>query len=125
MTAADPLLLIHVNLFRAGLLISLIVGVWGIVTFVRRGAASGGLRSTLVLTALLFAVQGVIGLLLLATSHHLKDKLHILYGVLLLIALPIAASYVGQDRRREPLVYGIAGLVMAALAIRAFMTGAA
>lgn len=119
----DPLLLVHVNLFRAGLLISLIVGGWGFLTFFRKRSASGGLRSTLVLTALLFVVQGLWGLLLLATGHHLKDRLHVLYGVLLVIALPIAASYVGQDRRREPLVYGIVGVLMAALAVRALMTG--
>jgi hypothetical protein len=94
-----------------------------LVTYFRKGTASGGLRSTLVLTAALFVVQGLWGLLLLATSHHLRDSLHILYGVLLVIALPIAASYVGQNRRREPLVYGIVGLIMAALTIRAFMTG--
>ena len=119
----DPLLLVHVNLFRAGLLISLIVAGWGLFTYLRRGTASGGLRSTLVLTAILFVVQGLWGLLLLVTGHHLKDSLHVLYGVLLVIALPIAASYVGQNRRREPLVYGVVGLIMAALTIRAFMTG--
>ena len=119
----DPLLLVHVNLFRAGLLISLIVGGWGLSTFVRKGSASGALRSTLVLTALLFFVQGLVGLLLLLTGHHLRDNLHLLYGVLLVIVLPIAASYVGQDRRREPLVYGLFGLIMAALTIRALMTG--
>ena len=74
----DPLLLVHVNLFRAGLLISLIVAGWGLFTYLRRGTASGGLRSTLVLTAILFVVQGLWGLLLLATGHHLKDSLHVL-----------------------------------------------
>ena len=44
----DPLLLIHVNLFRAGLLISLIIAGWGFVTYFRKGTASGGLRSALV-----------------------------------------------------------------------------
>ena len=119
----DPLVLVHVNLFRAGVLISLIIAGWGFATYVRQGTASGGLRSTLVLAAALFLIEGLWGLLLLATGHHLADRLHLLYGVLLVIALPIAASYVGQDRRREPLVYGIVGLLLAALAIRAFMTG--
>ncbi|HYM50285.1 MAG TPA: hypothetical protein VET65_06890 [Candidatus Limnocylindrales bacterium] len=119
----DPVLTIHRNLFVAGLLISLVVGVWGIVTYLRKRMASGALRSTLVLTALLFTVQGAIGLVLFFTGHPLRDKLHFLYGVLLVLALPIAASYVSQNRRREPLIYGIVGLIMAALAIRAFSTG--
>jgi hypothetical protein len=120
---ADPLLALHTGLFRAGLLISLIVGIWGIVTYVRKGEASGGLRSTLVLSVLLFVIQGLVGVVLLVTGHHLKDNLHVLYGILLVIALPVAASYAtGQTRRREPLVFGIAGLIMAALTVRAFMT---
>lgn len=118
------LLVLHIGLFRAGLLITAVIGVWGLVTYFRKQPSSGSFRATLVLTEGLFIVQGVIGVLMFANGRRPHDNLHWLYGVLLVIVLPIAMSYVsGRDSRREPLVYGIAGLFMAGLTIRAFTTG--
>ena len=43
--------------------------------------------------------------------------------MLLIVTLPIAASYTSShDKRREALVFGIAGLFMTGLAIRALTT---
>ena len=119
------LLLLHDGLFRTGLLITAFIGVWGLVTYFRKQPSSGSFRATLVLTEALFIVQGLVGVLTFANGRRPHDTLHWLYGVLLVIVLPIAMSYVsGRDPRREPLVYGIAALFMAGLTIRAFTTGA-
>jgi len=110
--------------FRVGLLITVIVGIWGLVTYFRRQPTSGGYRSLLVITEGVFILQGLIGLGLFLGGRRPHDSLHWLYGVLLVIALPIAATYAsGREGRRESLVYGIAGLFMAGLTIRAFGTG--
>ena len=119
------LLLLHTGLFRTGLLITAFIGVWGLVTYFRKQPSSGSFRATLVLTEALFIIQGLVGVLMFANGRRPHDNLHWLYGVLLVIVLPIAMSYVsGRDPRREPLVYGIAALFMAGLTIRAFGTGA-
>jgi len=119
------LLLLHTGLFRTGLLITAFIGVWGLVTYFRKQPSSGSFRATLVLTEALFIVQGVVGVLMFANGRRPHDNLHWLYGVLLVIVLPIAMSYVsGRDPRREPLVYGVAALFMAGLTVRAFTTGA-
>jgi len=119
------LLLLHNGLFRTGLLITAFIGVWGLVTYFRKQPSSGSFRATLVLTEALFIIQGLVGVLMFANGRRPHDNLHWLYGVLLVIVLPIAMSYVsGRDPRREPLVYGIAALFMAGLTIRAFTTGA-
>ena len=78
------------------------------------------------MTEILLVAQGLIGgLLFVAGNKRPHDGLHILYGVLLVIALPIGASYTSSHAaRREPLVYGIVGLFMAGLTIRAITTGA-
>jgi heme A synthase len=127
LSVVDPssvLLVIHNGLFRTGLLITAFIGVWGLVTYFRKQPSSGSFRATLVLTEVLFIVQGVVGVLTFANGRRPHDNLHWLYGVLLVIVLPIAMSYVsGRDPRREPLVYGIAGLFMFGLALRASMTG--
>ncbi|HEX9095530.1 MAG TPA: hypothetical protein VF990_05445 [Candidatus Dormibacteraeota bacterium] len=103
----------------------MVIGVWGLVSYFRKQPSSGSFRATLVLTEALFIVQGLVGVLMFANGKRPNDNLHWLYGVLLVIVLPIAMSYVsGRDSRREPLVYGIAGLFMAGLTIRAFTTGA-
>ena len=121
----SALLVLHTGLFRTGLLITAFIGVWGLVTYVRKQPSSGSFRATLVLTEALFIIQGLVGVLMFANGRRPHDNLHWLYGVLLVIVLPIAMSYVsGRDPRREPLVYGIAALFMAGLSIRAFTTGA-
>ncbi len=103
----------------------MIVGIWGLVTYFRKLPSGGSFRATLILTEALFILQGLVGVLMFASGRRPHDNLHWLYGVLLVIVLPIATSYVsGRDPRREPLVYGIAGLFMVGLTIRALTTGA-
>ncbi len=117
------LLILHQGLFRAGVLITLIVAGWGLVTWLRKQPASGGYRSTLVLTEVLFVLQALVGIGLYVTGRRPHDTLHLLYGVLLIVTLPIAASYTSShEKRREPLIFGIAGLFMTGLAIRALTT---
>lgn len=117
------LLTLHQGLFRAGVLITLAIAGWGLITWLRKQPASGGYRSTLVLTEALFVLQALVGVGLYLGGRRPHDGLHLLYGVLLLITLPIAASYTsGRDKRREALVFGIAGLFMTGLAIRALTT---
>lgn len=123
MMAADPLIALHRIGFNAALLMSLLLAGWGLFTFFARRPLSGAYRSTLYLAEGLFIVQGLLGLLLLATAHRLRDPLHILYGVLLVIAIPVGAGYSsGWAGRRQALVFGIMGLIMAAFTIRALMT---
>lgn len=115
----------HNGLFRAGLLITVIIGIWGLMMYFRKLAPGGGFRSTLVLTEALFISQGLVGVVMFLSGRRPHDGLHWLYGVLLVIVLPIAATYTsGRDSRREALVYGIAGFFMTGLTIRALTTGA-
>ena len=110
-------------MFRAGVFITVIIAVWGLFMFFRRVSAGASYRSTLVLTEALFVVQGLIGLGLVGAGSRPKDPLHWLYGILLVITLPIAATYpAARDEKRQSLVYGIVGLFMAGLCIRAWMT---
>ncbi len=120
------LTLVHQRLALAGVLITLIIGLWGLFMFWRKRPATSGYRSTLVMTEFLFLAQGLLGAILyLAGNKRPHDGLHLLYGVLLVVALPIGASYVsGQKPRREPLVYGLVGLFMVGLTIRGITTGA-
>ena len=111
-------------MFRAGLIITGFIVIWSAALYLRKNAPSGSYRATLVLTEGLFIVQGVVGIAMFLGGARPHDPLHWLYGPLLVIVLPIAASYLsGRDSRREALVYGLAALFMFGLAIRAYMTG--
>ena len=101
----------------------MIIGVWGLVMYFRNVSPSASFRSTLVLTEALFILQGLIGIALFGTGSRPKDALHWLYGILLIITLPIAATYpAAREEKRQSLVSGIVGLFMAGLCIRAWMT---
>ncbi|HVS05962.1 MAG TPA: hypothetical protein VHK65_07325 [Candidatus Dormibacteraeota bacterium] len=120
----SALLILHNGLFRAGLLITAFIAVWGLFTFFRKQTPPGSFRATLVLTELLFIVQGLVGIGMFAGGSRPSDQLHWLYGPLLVIVFPVGASYLsGRESRREGLVYGLAALFMFGLAIRAYMTG--
>jgi heme A synthase len=120
----STLLFVHNGLFRAGLIITGFIVIWSAFLYLRKQAASGSYRATLVLTEGLFIVQGLVGIAMFLGGARPHDPLHGLYGPLLVIVLPIAASYLsGRESRREALVYGLAALFMFGLAIRAYMTG--
>ncbi len=120
----STLLYVHNGLFRAGLIITGFVAIWSAFLYLRKQAPSGSYRATLVLTEGLFIVQGLVGIAMFFGGARPHDPLHWLYGPLLVIVLPIAASYLsGRESRREALVYGLAALFMFGLAIRAYMTG--
>jgi heme A synthase len=120
----STLVYVHNGLFRAGLIITGFIALWSVFLYFRRQAPSGSFRATLVLTEGLFIVQGLVGIAMFLQGARPHDPLHWLYGPLLVIVLPIAASYLsGRDNRREALVYGLAALFMFGLTIRAFMTG--
>ncbi len=120
----STLIYVHNGLFRAGLIITGFIVIWSAALYLRKQVPSGSYRATLVLTEGLFIVQGLVGIAMFLAGARPHDPLHWLYGPLLVIVLPIAASYLsGRDSRREALVYGLATLFMFGLAIRAYMTG--
>jgi heme A synthase len=119
----SAVLSLHRGLFFAGLVLTLVIGVWGLIMFFTRRRPSGEYNTALVIVEVLFIIQGLVGATLFVGGRRPHDTLHWLYGVLLVIVLPVATTYTsGRDDRRQSLVYGIAGLFMAGLAIRALTT---
>jgi hypothetical protein len=70
----------------------------------------------------LVAAQIGIGLLLIADDKRAPERLHYAYGVFALIALLAPFLYAPNDPRARLLWFGVAALVAAALAARAYMT---
>src|SRR5262245_12962826 len=88
-----------------------------------RRTFGGGLVANLIaLAQTLLAAQIGIGLLLIADDKRAAEELHYVYGVLALLVLLAPFLYAPTDPRARLLWFGIAALVAAALAGRAYMT---
>lgn len=113
---------LHATLANTIVLYLALVGIWGLWLGVRAQGPTASFRGALVIAELAAVAQGLIGLVL-ALSRPLHG-IHALYGVALVLALPLAATLV-RDRapRGQSVALGIAALFTAGLAIRGITTG--
>jgi hypothetical protein len=96
-------------------------GVFALVA--RRRSTRGPLvANAIALVQTLVAAQIGLGLLLIADDKRAPERLHYAYGVFALIALLAPFLYAPSDPRTRLLWFGVAALVAAALAARAYMT---
>jgi hypothetical protein len=117
---------IHGGLATACLIFSLVLAGYSFWRYFRGQGIDSGMWGVLVVGELLYLVQGVMGGLLLAQGFQAaRSWVHILYGVVMVITLPGAYALTrGRDSRREASIYGMLGLFLAGVALRAMSTGA-
>ncbi len=83
-------------------------------------------RSALKVTGYLALIQALLGGLLVLMGAAPKDPLHFVYGIVVLLAVPVAFIYTTgkpEQARRDLIILLIAAVVVAAAAVRAFATG--
>jgi|GEM_PF-1914233 len=93
----------------------------------RQSLISPLFRSALKVTGYLALIQAILGGVLWLTGARPADQLHIVYGIVVLLAVPVAFVYMTgkPERMRRDLTFLIiAAVVVAAAAVRAWMTGA-
>jgi hypothetical protein len=119
------LLTMHARLLFTILLFFGALAIWGLVSFLRGQAISGGYRGALAIGELLLIAQFLIGVaLLIGGRHALREGIHILYGVVMIITLPGTFAYTrGRDARYEQLIYSVVCLFLCGVALRALETG--
>lgn len=121
---SGPVLTLHQGFASVFLIYSLLMALWGFFLYLRGSNPSPGYLGALVLDEGVGVVQGVIGLILLVQGHRPPDALHFLYGFLAVVSLPVAYFLgTGGTDRRDSGIFGLAGLLLAGVAIRAMMTG--
>ena len=114
----------HRTVANALLLLMLLLGLWGLLMAALNRSPGGGFRSTYVLSIGVFALQAIIGGVMLASGFRPKETLHILYGIAPFLALGYAFSYSAKmTPRKESLMLGIAALFTFGLVLRACGTG--
>jgi len=112
-----------VHLWNSYLVIGICVaaGAWAILAR-WRPFGGGALQNAIALAQTLLAAQLGIGLLLLAGDERAGDGMHYTYGVLALVAVLAPFFYAPSDPRARLVWFGIACLLAATLAVRAYMT---
>jgi hypothetical protein len=96
-------------------------GVWALVAR-WRPFGGGALQNCIAFAQTLIAAQLGIGLLLLAGGERVEDGMHYTYGVLALVVILAPFMYAPSDPRARLAWFGIACLLAATLAVRAYMT---
>ena len=120
----QTLALLHRVGANALLIFAVVLGVWGTYQYFRRGAVSGGFRSSYLIMAGLTALQGLIGLAAFALGGRPTTLLHLVYGVFAVVFLPGAYLYAhGGSRRREAVVLAGAAWVVSIAYFRGIATG--
>jgi hypothetical protein len=111
----------HATLAFALFLDQIVLGIWALVLGFRRQPISSGLFSALLVDEILMVIQSAFGLYLLATGHA-PERIHFLYGALLLILIPAVYLY-GARRERAGIWVGVVLVFMAAMIVRISFTG--
>ena len=100
------------------------LGVWGLVLALGKRPFDSAYRGALIIGGLLGVVQALIGVALVLGGLRPRDDLHYLYGVSVIVALPLVRQYIANRRWSRVLAYGLASLFIMGLGIRAMTTGA-
>jgi hypothetical protein len=113
---------LHTRLATALVLYLAALGIWGILLGIAARGPTPSFRGALVIAEVAIAGQGLLGILAWPSSGP-PGWQHILYGAALLLAIPLAATFVRQGSpRRTALTLGLASLFAMGLAIRGMTT---
>ncbi len=94
------------------------------VSWLRGQGPSGSALGALIIGEALLLLQSIVGLVLIAIGKRPDSALHWLYGAVLVLSVPVAYVFSAQrEDRQVSLFYGLACLLIVALAVRAAMTG--
>jgi hypothetical protein len=121
----SPVIFLHYWLGVAVVAINLLAGVWGIAVWRGWLVPSRTFGHALALSQTVIIGQAVIGLILLGSNLRAMEQLHYVYGLLPAALVVFAYSARGRNERRNILIFAIAALLAAALAVRAFMSAGA
>jgi hypothetical protein len=114
---------LHGRIATAIVLYYAAVGVWGLLLGARNSGPTPAFRGAIGIGVAAAVAQGVLGVLVYVFVRPPSDALHVLYGLALVLAMPLAASVV-RDRqpRGQSVALGFAALFTAGLAIRGIIT---
>ena len=119
-----PLNEIHANLANTALYYFVLLAVWGYFRFFRKEGISSGFWGAIVIAEILLLLQSVLGGYLWISGLRPARTIHLLYGIVTPMALPMVYMFTkGHQERRDMLMYGTTCLFAVGLVLRAMSTG--
>jgi hypothetical protein len=123
----DSLQFLHGLLSRALLLFAVIAGMYGLVEYFRKQVVTPSYWGVIVVGNLAAVAQGALGLILALSGKQPEQWVHILYGVVALLWIPIISlinnlANNNEHNRRETLIVALISLFEAGIALRAITT---
>jgi hypothetical protein len=114
---------LHLYTYYNIVLVGGVATVWGFISW-RRNEYTDGLRSILYVTAGAGAVEALWGIILFLGGCRPADILHLVYGGIILLAIPVAYAYIEEKiAKRDLAVLTFAAFALFAAAFRAYATG--
>lgn len=126
----EPMLIVHVAAAIALLAVAALAGVWGVARARSIGDGDSpregrAFAQVLQMSHTLVVLVGILGVVLLLQGGSPDDPLHArVYGPFMLVAIIAAYGYRTEDAARNVRVFAVSALVILALGLRAFVTGA-
>ena len=119
----DVILSLHGRVAWALVFYYAAIGLWGIVLGIRDVGPTPSFRGAIAISVIAAIAQGILGLAVVVANGAPREAVHILYGLALVLAMPLAATLV-RDRtpRGQSVALGLAALFTAGLAIRGITT---
>ncbi len=114
---------LHATTARSLVLYFAAVGLWGLFLWFRKSGFTSAYRGALIIGGVLAVAQALLGLSLVVFVRPAAEPLHYLYGVTVILTLPLVAAYISDKTYSRALAYGLGSLFIAGLAIRAITTG--
>ena len=115
---------VHGRLATTAILYIVIMTLWGLWRFFRRQGVDGNYRGALLVAEILLLVQGGLGAFLFIGGGELeRGYIHILYGVVSVLAIPAIFLYTREDENRvSVLVYVAVLLFLVGILFRSMAT---
>jgi heme A synthase len=116
---------IHRNLATAVIIFNALLGVWGLIKYLRGENFDGQYAGAVALSPILGLIQLAVGLYMVSLGLGVNVRfVHYLYGALVIIAAPAVFAFTrGRDDRGVLIIYALVLLITSGFAIRGFTTG--
>ena len=118
------MLWLHDRIGNAAPLFMVLLGILSFVNYARGQGVDAGMVGAIIIGELLIMVQAILGFAMLVMLGNIQARgIHILYGSVSVIFLPGLWLYTrGATDRRASLIWGVAGIFMMGLTLRAIGT---
>lgn len=114
---------LHLRLANTALFFCVIMAVWGGWRFLKRRGVDSSYWGAVVIAEILILVQGLLGGYLWLSGLRPARGIHLLYGIVSILALPMVFTYTkGREDRPDMLMYCVCFLILIGLLLRAITT---